>query len=363
MWEQTVKGTLYLCESVYDPLTGRRKKVTVKISKDTASARKEANRRLLAKIEESKPKRLHLSDLIDLYNKEHQRSVRESTYKRDASSLQTTLQITDDIFIDKMTAGYIRRKMVESGKENGTLNELIKRFKTFLLWAYRNDYLPDRSIPDKLTLFQDISAREKIANKFLEKSELHDLLDGMELERWKLLTEFLALSGLRIGEAIALDLIDIDDQYIHVSKTYTESLRHLGPAKTATSIRDVYIQPELAEVIKKIRVCMMRQRMMFGYEDHGYFLSGIDGGRVGYAAYNKYLKEIAKKTVPDKDVTPHALRHTMTSLFAEAGIPLDVISRRLGHESSDITKRIYLHITETRKIQENQQVSSITLLA
>ena len=107
----------------------------------------------------------------------------------------------------------------------------------------------------------------------------------------------------------------------------------------------------------------MRQRMMFGYEDQGYFLSGIDGGRVGYAAYNKYLKEIAKKTVPDKDVTPHALRHTMTSLFAEAGIPLDVISRRLGHESSDITKRIYLHITETRKIQENQQVSSITLLA
>lgn len=84
---------------------------------------------------------------------------------------------------------------------------------------------------------------------------------------------------------------------------------------------------------------------------------------MSHAAYNKYLKEIAEKTVPGKDVTPHTLRHTMTSLFSEAGIPLDVISRRLGHESSDITKKIYLHITETRKVLENQQVASVTLLA
>ena len=67
--------------------------------------------------------------------------------------------------------------------------------------------------------------------------------------------------------------------------------------------------------------------------------------------------------MPDKTVTPHTLRHTMTSLFAKAGIPLDVISRRLGHESSDITRKIHLHITNTRQIQENQQVSSVTLLA
>lgn len=362
MWYQEKKNGTYLQERVRDPLTGRSRIVSVKVSGNGNKARKEAQRRLQEKIDGFQPQRLHLSDLKQYYLDEHKRSVRESTYNRDESSLDAMLKITDDIYVDQLTAGYVRRKMVESGKENGTLNELIKRFKTFLMWAYRNDYI-GREVADKLTPFPDKSAREKIENKFLEKSELQALLNGMDLERWKLMTEFLALSGLRIGEAIALNNSDIDSEYIHVTETYNEALRLLGPAKTATSIRDVYIQPELAGVIRRIRVCMKRQRLLYNYEDNGYLFSGIDGGRVGYAAYNKYLKEIAEKIVPNKKITPHALRHTMTSLFAEAGIPLDVISRRLGHDGSDITKRIYLHITETRKVQENGQVATVTLLA
>lgn len=39
------------------------------------------------------------------------------------------------------------------------------------------------------------------------------------------------------------------------------------------------------------------------------------------------------------------LRHTHTSLLAEAGIPLHIIQKRLGHNDESITKAIYLHIT------------------
>ena len=362
MWEIELKKGRYLRERVIDPLTGREKIMSVKITKNTVSGRREAMKRLEAKLESSGPKRLLLSDLIEIYKKEHVRSVRESTYKRDCGSLATMLDVVGDIFIDQMTAGYIRAKLVDSGKENGTLNELIKRFKTFLMWAYRNDYL-SREVADKLTMFPDRSAREKVENKFLEKEELRALIKAMDLERWQLLTEFLALSGLRVGEAIALDNKDVGGEYIHVSKTYNEALALLGDAKTASSVRDVFIQPELSDVIRRVHTCMLKQRLKFGYTDQGYFFSGIDGERVGYAAYNKYLKQTAAAVVPKKTVTPHTLRHTMTSLFAESGIPLDVIARRLGHESSDLTKRIYLHITENRKIKDNQSIASITLLA
>lgn len=362
MWEQNRNGSLYLCERLYDPLTGRSRTLTVKVSKDTATARKEAQRRLLAKLEDNKPnKRLHLSDLIELYLKEHERTVRHSTYYRDEKSLNSTLGIVGDVFIDQMTAGYIRKKMIESGRENGTLNEFIKRFKTFLMWAYRNDYI-ERDVADKLTLFPDKTAKAKVADKYLEKEELQALLDAMEIERWKLLTQFLALSGLRVGEAIALDATDIDTEYIHVSKSYSEAFA-MGETKTDASNRDVFIQPELAAVIRKIRTCMKKQALLHRYEDQGYFMSGIDGGRVGYAAYCKYLKDIAKQVVPNKQVTPHTLRHTMTSLFSEAGVPLDIISRRLGHENSAITRNIYLHQTEGHKKKDNREVASVTLLA
>ena len=362
MWEIAKNGSLYLAERTTDRLTGKSRILTVKILSNTPRGRKEAQKRLRDKLEGEQETALHLSDLIRLYNAEHQKAVRESTYIRDASSLATMLSVTDDILIDRMTAGYIRRKLVESGKENSTCNELIKRFKTFLMWAYRNDYI-GREVADKLTLFPDKSAREKIADKFLEREELLILVNAMGVDRWKLLTEFLALSGLRIGEAVALNSEDVDEEYIYVTKTYNESLKLMGDTKTASSARDVYVQPELAEVIRKIRISMMKQRMFFGYEDKGFFFAGIDGDRIGYAAYRKYLHQIAEQTGIRKTIVPHTLRHTMTSLFAEAGVPLDVISRRLGHESSTITKRIYLHITENRKIKDNKEVSSVFLLA
>ena len=362
MWEQTRDGTLYLCERAYEPLTGRARTVSVKIAKDNATSRKEAQKRLQSKLEEYKPEQLHLSDLIDRYEKEMERTVRDSTYARNVCALNTMLKLLDDVYLEKLTAGYVRRKLIESDKENGTMNELIKRFKAMLIWGYRNDYL-GREVADKLTKFPDKTAREKVADKFLEKEELQRLLNAFELDRWRLLTEFLALSGLRIGEAVALNNEDVDDEYIHVTKSYSESFSRMGDTKTKCSVRDVYIQPELADCIKRIRLCMKKQKIQFGYEDKGYLFSGIDGGRVGYAAYKARLAEAAEKAGIEKHVTPHILRHTMTSLFAENGVPLEIISKRLGHESSQLTQHIYLHQTKAHQEQDNQKVKGVTLLA
>ena len=350
-------------ERVYDPLTGRAKIIEVKISSDTAKGRKEAQKRLLEKLDAQAPKKMRVSDLIDLYKKEMEKTIKYSTYKRNCCSLDAMMKIIDDVYLDKLTAGYIRMKLIDSGKSNVSLNELLKRFKSMLMWGYRNDYLPDRSIPDKLLLFPDKGKHDRIQDKYLEKEELQALIGVMELDRWKLLTQFLSLSGLRIGEAAGLNSEDVTGEYIIVNKSYSENYRTLWDPKTASSVREVFIQPELAEVIKKIRVCMMRQRMLYGYEDPGFFFVGIDGDRIGYAAYKKYLKESARKAGIEKNVTPHVLRHTMTSLFAEAGVSLEVISRRLGHDSSDITRDVYLHVTKTRRTMDNAEIETVSLLS
>ena len=126
MWEQTRNGSIYLCERSYDPRTGRSKTVSAKISKDTASARKEAVKRLTAKLEEHKPKKMRLSDLIELYEAELVRTVRESTYARNCCSLNTMLKILDDVYIEYLTAGYVRTKLLATGKANNSMNELLK---------------------------------------------------------------------------------------------------------------------------------------------------------------------------------------------------------------------------------------------
>ena len=68
-----------------------------------------------------------------------------------------------------------------SGKDAVTLNEYLIRLKALLRWAYRNDYIADISYLDKIERFRTDPHRLKIQDKFLEASELSDLLSGMKV--------------------------------------------------------------------------------------------------------------------------------------------------------------------------------------
>ena len=363
MWIVETKDGKFYREEVRDPVTGKKKVRAVKIKKDTPQGRKAAREKLLLKINAEEPVMdgRKLSDVMDAYLAEQSMTVRESTARRNKMALGVILGILGDVQADQLTAGYIRAKLLATGREAGTLNEYLKRLRACLRWAYRNDMISDYSVIEKLTSFPDVSKREKIKDKFLEADELAKLLSGMEIERWRLLTEFLALSGLRIGEAIALDDADVDEKYIHVYKTADSRTGKIGPAKTLSSNRDVFIQPELAGCIARIRSCMRLQSVKCGYRGHTAFFAGLDGKRVRYHAYVKYLR-LSSTDALSRAITPHTLRHTHTSLMAAAGVPIETISRRLGHDGSEITRQIYLHITQQMKERDNDAIRNVRLL-
>ena len=91
------------------------------------------------------------------------------------------------------------------------------------------------------------------------------------------------------------------------------------------------------------------------------FILNKDGNKFSYDGFQHKLKSTADRVL-HKHVTPHVLRHTHTSLLAEQGIPLDTISRRLGHTDSALTLQIYTHITEKRKQKDNEALSKVTML-
>lgn len=41
--------------------------------------------------------------------------------------------------------------------------------------------------------------------------------------------------------------------------------------------------------------------------------------------------------------TPRELRHSFVSLLSDASVPIEVISRLVGHSSTDVTEKIYRH--------------------
>ncbi len=58
----------------------------------------------------------------------------------------------------------------------------------------------------------------------------------------------------------------------------------------------------------------------------------------------------------NKELTPHSFRHTHTSLLAEAGVSLKIMNR-LCH--TQITKNVYLHVTEDIKKEASQKLTQL----
>ncbi|PNZ34719.1 tyrosine-type recombinase/integrase [Mammaliicoccus vitulinus] len=58
----------------------------------------------------------------------------------------------------------------------------------------------------------------------------------------------------------------------------------------------------------------------------------------------------------DDSITPYALRHTHTSYLLSKSIPIEYISKRLGHGNISITLEIHSHLLEVYKKEQGQRV-------
>ena len=367
MWtKKTKQGKVRYCERYTDYLTGKKKDVCVTYPKDTARNRKEAAAILQQMIQSNlQPKResITLSQLVDEYRADQQRLVRPSTYQRNYYSLESIMKILGkDVLVERLTARYVQNKFIASGRAAGTLNEMMSRFKALIRWGYKVDLIESITFLDKIEKFKDVSHKEKISLKYLEADELRLLLSKMQVQQWALFTEFLALSGLRCGEAIALERsdIDLDNKVIHVTKTYNSQLKLVCPAKTDNSADDVYIQAELEGVIRNIQSFMKRKQLIHSYKTVLFF-SNNKGGHINYFSFNKYFKENTLAIV-GRTLTTHSLRHTHASLLFEQGFTLDEVSRRLRHGDSKVTKEVYIHVTKKLKEKDAEKLENVFLL-
>jgi len=88
------------------------------------------------------------------------------------------------------------------------------------------------------------------------------------------------------------------------------------------------------------------------YENHpfvikeGYVLPVISNQKI-----NQYLLEIQKEVKITKKITCHVARHSFATNALEMGVPIETVSKALGH-SSIKTTQIYAKVTETKLNQD-----------
>ena len=369
MWiEKLENGRYKFVERYDDYLTGKQKKVSITLDKNTAATRKFAQAELLKKIDRKQNSvinndNLTLHELYNRYSSFQRKEAKPSTARRNAISNKTVIKyIGVDVLVNNLTALYVNDCFDKYNVDKQKLVEYIKRFKAMLRWGYNNDLHSNYAILSKLTAPSEISAHQKVKDKYLEPEELSELLDTLKtMPDYYYLTYFLSLTGLRVGEALALNMNDIGSEYIKVNKSYDSLLKTIGDTKTPESNREVYIQPELKELIDKIRIYEHEIRMEHNIESMLFFCNK-NGHPLSYNSYRHYLAKTADKINLKKKITPHIFRHTHASILAAQGVSIDAISRRLGHAGSDITKEIYLHVTKQLKSNDEEQINTVRIV-
>lgn len=214
------------------------------------------------------------------------------------------------------------------------------------------------------------SAKEKEAqilvdaNKilYIEKDDLEKFFIQAKSDKYAFpyytISLIMLYTGMRIGEVFGLQWEDIDfeNNIIHI--------RHdlfcpgaldwvLQTPKSKSSIRDVLISDKLALILKSYRKQFLEFKLQSPTWDqlqYNFIFSSFKYPGQPLARQNVYwwVTRIAKK-INALYIQPHLFRHTHVSLLAEAGVPLPVITERLGHASTKITEEIYFHITKTTK--------------
>jgi integrase len=152
----------------------------------------------------------------------------------------------------------------------------------------------------------------------------------------------LARTGLRFGEALALQWADVD--FARRVLLVRRSIRR-GQAKVPKNgkARRVDMSRQLCDVLRGWKTLRDAEAVVEGRDIAPWVFPGLLGG-VGAA---DHLRRTAWASILDKAKLryrkPHTLRHTYASLLIQAGEPVTYVQQQLGHHSPAFTLAVYGH--------------------
>jgi integrase len=175
--------------------------------------------------------------------------------------------------------------------------------------------------------------------KVFSRDQLAAVL-AMAPERYKLLFEVLATSGLRISEGIALQRLhlQLDGSRPEVCVRRAIVRRRVVPPKTKYGKRDIRLP---APLVYRLRSHLATQP---GQDSTALAFTNDEGNEI---EPGNLRKRVLKPIVEEVDAPWagfHTFRHTFASLHLSRGTNLLQLSRALGHHSAAFTLSRYTHL-------------------
>ena len=158
-------------------------------------------------------------------------------------------------------------------------------------------------------------------------------------------------SGCREGELLGLRWDDVDlDSGVITIRRLLQSVKGGAPRfdrpKTPSAARTFRLPPTAVAALRlqRDRQNFERQRRGEGYADQGLVFASRTGSPLHPTSVPHRFKVALERAGLSRSYTPHGLRHANASAMHAKGVPLRVMSERLGHSTPAITLTVYSHM-------------------
>lgn len=357
-------GTIVYRASIYlgiDQMTGKRVKTSI-----TGRTRKEVNQKakhaqldFLSNGSTIKRKVVikTFKELSHLWLETYKLTVKPQTYDATVTRLNRHIMPTlGNMKVDKITASDIQMLINRLSKYYVNYTAVRSVIRKVLQQGVLLGLIDYNSARDIILPRKQPNAKKKV--KFIDPSDLKSFLEHLETSQHKrynlyfdaVLYQLLLSTGLRIGEACALEWgdIDLENGTIAINKTYNKNLKFLSTAKTQSGNRVISVDKK---TLRSLKLYQMRQRQLFNEV----------GARVSEVVFatptRKYFNASVRQSALDtrckeagiERFTFHAFRHTHASLLLNAGISYKELQYRLGHANISMTLDTYGHLSKGKE--------------
>ena len=275
-------------------------------------------------------------------------NVKPITAKMYLSHIKTIKNIFGSITLSQLSHAVLQHTLDEYGenKQTSTVNALLVTIKASLKDALYDGYIP-RDIFSRVKPHGKKERPERVkalsAAQF-EKLQAYLFNNAHDINNLCILT--MLETGIRVGECLALNYNDVNTLFdtISVTKTYSSDLHTITKPKTKTSVRNIKVTHELAQ--------MLTNRLDRRNYERFFNMTIFPVGR--------HLKELLDY-LDLPQITVHGLRHSHASYLLYKGVSINYVSARLGHANTAITQLVYAHMLPEE--QTNEAEKAVELLS
>lgn len=191
-----------------------------------------------------------------------------------------------------------------------------------------------------------VGARKQNEIKAWTAEQLDRFLDAIEPHRLSPAFHLDAYTGMRRGELLGLRWMDLDLDAMRLSvRQALVSVAyevHISDVKTGSGRRTIDLDEETVEVLR--RWLKVRQAEAGGpIAEDSLVFTKPDGKSIHPDIFSQIFDRVVER-VDVPEITLHDIRHTHATLLLQAGVPVKVVSERLGHANAAFTMSVYQHV-------------------